>query len=459
MSRKISYLCALSIYLNFFQICSAENNKVIVRMGNDTILDGFTITKAAESAVEGDGVHFELANCTITDNQIGVRAINGNVSLKWCDIKQNREYAAYHEGEGFTLQVENTHIRKNQRWGIFCQDSTLVCTNSIVSEADLSQTGNAGITLFNASSRSFIQNATVAHNKSVGIWRLGGALPEIHNSIIYHNAGPALAGFSADEAAWYSCIEDANSVNYNINIDPQFAYFDPNNVRLSPASLCLNASNPYLNYSSQLDMDGNPRVYGAAPDMGAYELICDINVSNEWDLNADGVINLYEFNFFSRAWLAHDPNDPAWLADPELADPNLSEGWYEWKHKFNLDATGDSTYSVDLADLLMFLEDAPWLWVACWRTDLQSEMMMAGFGDEQLQMYSAMKVASEPPVVEQKSVQKQILDLAVTIVSLEQLWLEEPDIQQQIDPEKWQRFMEAVYGHLLELHNESVQTK
>lgn len=74
-------------------------------------------------------------------------------------------------------------------------------------------------------------------------------------------------------------------------------------------------------------------------------------------------------------------------------------------------------------------------------------------------MFSAAKAVSKPPVVEQKSVQKQILDLAVTIVSLEQLWLEEPDIQQQIGPEKWQRFMEAIYDHLLELHNESVQIK
>jgi hypothetical protein len=332
--------------------------------------------------------------------------------------------------------------------------------NSIVSEADLSETGNAGITMFNPWNRPFLQNMTVAHNKSVGIWRVGGALPEIHNSIIYHNAGPALAGFTADEAAWYSCIEDANSVNYNINVDPQFAYFDPNNVRLSPASLCLNASSPYLDYSSQLDMDGNPRVYGAAPDMGAYELICDTNVSNEWDLNADGVINLHEYVYFARAWLAHDPDDPAWLADPNLVDPNLTEGWYEWKHTFNLDDTGLSAYRIDLADLLMFLEEAPWLWVACWRTDLQPEMTMLSFGGEHLKSTDmVISAKAEILTVQEKSTQEQILDLAFAVVQLETLWLEEPDIQQQIDPEKWQRFMEAVYGHLLELHNESVQTK
>jgi hypothetical protein len=430
-------------------------------MGDNTLLDGFTVTGAAEACILGENVDFSVENCTISDSDdSGIHAINGNVFLKWCDLKQNGWYAVYHEGEGFTLQVENTHIRKNQRWGIFCQDSTLVCMNSIVSEADLSETGNAGITMFNPWNRPFLQNMTVAHNKSVGIWRVGGALPEIHNSIIYHNAGPALAGFTADEAAWYSCIEDANSVNYNINVDPQFAYFDPNNVRLSPASLCLNASSPYLDYSSQLDMDGNPRVYGAAPDMGAYELICDTNVSNEWDLNADGVINLHEYVYFARAWLAHDPDDPAWLADPNLVDPNLTEGWYEWKHTFNLDDTGLSAYRIDLADLLMFLEEAPWLWVACWRTDLQPEMTMLSFGGEHLKSTDmVISAKAEILTVQEKSTQEQILDLAFAVVQLETLWLEEPDIQQQIGPEKWQRFMAAIYDHLLELHNESVQIK
>ncbi len=161
-----------------------------------------------------------------------------------------------------------------------------------------------------------------------------------------------------------------------------------------------------------------------------------------------------------RAWLAHDPNDPAWLADPNLADPNLTEGWYEWKHTFNLDDTGLSAYQIDLADLLMFLEEAPWLWTACWRADLQPEMTMLSFGGEHLKSTDmVISAKAEILTVQEKSTQEQILDLAFAVVQLETLWLEEPDIQQQIDPEKWQRFMEAVYGHLLELHNESVQTK
>ena len=308
--------------------------------------------------------------------------------------------------------------------------------------------------MFNPWDRPFLQNVTVAHNKSAGLALAGAKLPEILNSIVFHNDGPALLGFSADEAAWYSCIEDANSVNYNISVDPQFAYFDPNNVRLSPASLCLNASNPSLDYSSQLDMDGSPRVYGAAPDMGAYELFCDTNVSNLYDWNADGVVNLQEYVNFSRAWLAHDPNDPAWLANPELADPNLSEGWYEWKHKFNLDATGDSTYSVDLADLLMFLEDAPWLWVACWRTDLQPEMMMSGFDSGSMRLAGFESQSLEKQTTQEITSQEQLFDLASMIVQLENLWLTELDIQQAIEPDRWNRFMEAVYQNLYDLATE-----
>jgi len=188
--------------------------------------------------------------------------------------------------------------------------------------------------------------------------------------------------------------------------------------------------------------------------MGAYELTCDTNVSNLYDWNADGVVNLQEYVNFSRAWLAHDPNDPAWLANPELADPNLSEGWYEWKHKFNLDATGDSTYSVDLADLLMFLEDAPWLWVACWRMDLQPEMMMSGFDSGSMRLAGFESQSLEKQTTQEITFQEQLFDLASMIVQLENLWLTELDIQQAIEPDRWNRFMAAVYQNLYDLATE-----
>ena len=55
------------------------------------------------------------------------------------------------------------------------------------------------------------------------------------------------------------------------------------------------------------------------------------------------------------------------------------------------------------------------------------------------------------------STQDQVLDLAVIIAKLEVLWLNEPDIQQEIDAGDWQYFMQALYDSLVELHTQQVQ--
>jgi len=445
------------------RIDDTTRSDTVVTMGDESLLDGFTVT---ESALDGQGIYasevdFTVANSIVVKNfGYGAFIENCNAVFQWVNFRNNEADGIRHIGEGFTLTVENCWIRQSGRYGMYSLNSTPIVFNSILSESDMANEGREGIRMINPSNQPVLRNMTVSHNRAAGISLAGSVLPEIQNSIVFHNGGESLVGFSADQAAYYSCIEDANSVNYNINVDPQFAYFDPNNVRLSPTSLCLNASNPYLDYSSQLDMDGNPRVYGAAPDMGAYEMFCDANVSHEWDLNADGVINLHEFVNFSRAWLSHDPNDPAWIADPNLADPNLSEGWYEWKHKFNLDDTGSSAYRVDLADLLIFLEEAPWLWTACWRTDLQPEMMMFSFGGVQMKsMDSVISAKAEIQTVQKKSTQEQIHHLASVVVQLENLWLAEPDIQKAIEPDLWNRFMETVYQNLYELATEVAHKK
>jgi hypothetical protein len=436
---------------------SDERNETIVTMGDNSLLDGFTVTDAADYGIYGSIADFTIENCTVIGNEeYGIRAIGGNVIIRWCFIQNNVD-GIRHQGEGFTLTIENTQVRKNMRYGIFSQNSTPTIINSIVSESDLSEAGSAGIRMVNPTDSPVLHNTTIAHNKAEGISLVGSILPDVQNCIVYYNngGGRQLAGFTADNAAYFSCIQDCNSVNFNISVEPQFAYFDPNNVRIAYVSPCRDAGNPLLSYDEQIDMDGKIRVYGAAVDIGAYEIDCE-DVSNAMDWNADGIVNLYEFNFFSKAWLSHDPNDPAWRADPNLADPNLSEGWYDWKYRFNLDATSNSAYQVDLADLIVFAEEIPWLWQACWRTEFwPSEMMMSGIGERVLLGRSEM--AFETQVIQEKSAQEQILDLANVIVQLEQIWLDEPDIQQTINADDWQRFIKAVYQSLFEIETESIQ--
>jgi len=206
-------------------------------------------------------------------------------------------------------------------------------------------------------------------------------------------------------------------------------------------------------------MDNRTRVLGNAVDRGAYEIECE-DTSNLYDWNADGLVNLLEFNGFSRAWLAHDPNDPAWLADPNSTDPNLSEGWYEWKYRYNLDTSNGSTYAVDLADLMAWVEESPWLWQACWKTEFyqteNSQPMAMMLTDEISVLTAQTETILKAQVVEEKPARQQMAELAAAIGFLQQIWLDEPDLRQQISEEDWRCFMESVYQNYKDLRTNKV---
>jgi len=170
---------------------------------------------------------------------------------------------------------------------------------------------------------------------------------------------------------------------HNISCDPQFAYAnDPNNVHyhLLPTSPCIDKGNPALSYTDQVDLDREIRLMGAAVEMGADEVDpeCDA-IANSYDrVNADGIVNLEEFNLFSKAWLAYDPyvlnpNCPDhayYTSDPDSPHYVIVADCIHWDSRCNIIATGASQYVIDLADLTAFVSQAPWLWRACWRTDI-----------------------------------------------------------------------------------------
>ncbi len=466
-------------------IDETTRNTTVVVMGDETLLDGVTITSAAVGGrcVYGSGVDFTIVNSTIEKSWgRGIRATDGNVTLQWCQILNNDLDGVFHQGAGFVLNCENCWIRKNMGRGIYCLDSTPVVRNSVVTESDLGQFGNAGIFMLNPASQPVFHNLTVAHNKSFGIAQAGGPLPDMKNSIVYHNGGPALAGFSADEAASYCCIEDCNDVNNNISVDPEFIYFDPNNVRITVGGPCHDSGLTLQESYAQVDMDNRIRVLGAAVDRGAYEIECE-DTANSFDRNYNGLVNLHEFADFSRVWLAHDPNDPAvsdpnhsnyeYYTDPNNADyvtPSSLAAWYPDGVKFNYSTTGASEYTIDLADLMYWVDEAPWLWRACWLTETELLEMTSG-GGEMLLMGGGFVIPAEAGIqsysitetdtaeVQQKSVQEQMFDLATAIVFLEQIWLEDPQVQQEIDTQTWQDFMDALYQNLTDLKIDSVQIK
>jgi len=447
------------------RIDETTRNDTIVTMGHETLLDGFTVT---ESSVLGQGIFgaeadFAVENCTIEKNDgYGIVATDGDVIVRWCNLLDNKADGILHQGADHVLVVENCWVRQSGRFGIACVNSTPVVRNSIVSESDMSEFGNEGIFLFNPTYSPLLQNVTVAHNNAAGLSLMGSNLPDIQNCIVYHNnnGGPQLAGFSADDAAWYSCIQDCNSVNYNINVDPQFAYFDPNNMRIAFSSPCRDTGNPSLSYTEQLEMDRKDRVYGLAVDRGAYEVTCE-ETSSPWDWNADGIVNFHEFGRFAAVWRAHDPNDPAFI-DPNHPDheyvtepnspgyvaPEAMALWYPDGCLYNFSIAGSSLYCIDVADLAAFVEDPPWLWMACWLE--QGELLQMGFGEMGM-------MAFEVQPVEMESVESQMKRLVNVIGPLESLWLTDPDIQQEINAADWQQFMDALYDNLIDLYEGTIQ--
>ncbi|HPD48688.1 MAG TPA: right-handed parallel beta-helix repeat-containing protein, partial [Anaerohalosphaeraceae bacterium] len=434
----------------------------VVLMGNDTLVSGFTITGSAEQGISGSGADFILEQCWIQDNWgYGVQASNSNISLIWCNVVDNKADSIRHGGTGYTLYLENCWVKKSGRFGVACVNSTPIIVNSVISESDMLEAGNEGILMLNPTYSPMLQNVTVSHNKAAGLSRFGGALPELQNCIVYHNGGQSLVGFSADDAAWYSCIQDCNSVNYNINIDPQFAYFDPNNVRIAYSSPCRDTGNPSLSYTEQLEMDRKDRVYGMAVDRGAYEVTCE-DTSNVWDWNADGIVNFHDvFAGLAAVWHAYDPNDPA-ILDPNHPDheyrtdpnspgyvaPEAMALWYPEGYQYNFSLAGSSQYAVDVADLAVFVEQAPWLWTACWRIEGEPIQMMSGGSGGDMMFVQA----SETPAIQEKLPQEQMSDLVNIVGQLEDLWLTDPNIRQEIDSTDWQGFMDALYDNLLEVY-------
>jgi len=424
----------------------AERNETIVTMGDGSLLDGFTITDAAEYGIYGTGADFTIENCIVENSDgYGIYSANGNVAIKRCKIYGSQFDGVYHRGSHYTLTVENSWILRNGEYGIYVLNSTPNIKNSIISESDLSEKGRQGIRIVNPTLSPILHNNTIANNKGAGISFVDNAnasndpnfkdYPDVQNCIVYYNnnGGPQFAGVNPDLVANFCCIQDCNTVNTNnFNDEPGFAYTvdpngipDPNNYHLSAGSACVDRGNPdpAMGYASQVDYDNEARQYGDRVDVGADEVYnCDdeylsqADVYNALDWNADGIVNLVEFNEFSAAWLSHNPKDPLWLANPNLVDPNAAAAW---NPMCNLDSTGSSTHTIDTADLTVFLND--WLWVACWKLEeinaaaVQAESMLA----QSLSSARSLSVYSLDVSVESAVVQSDVAEVsAETLIQI-----------------------------------------
>ena len=116
-----------------------------------------------------------------------------------------------------------------------------------------------------------ILNSVIAFNTGSGISSRNRSSPVIHNSIVWGNSGGSSSGQSAHTAiVTYSNIEGGSPGIGNLNVNPIFVDPSSYDLHLDPASPLIDAGNFHA-LLPLTDYDGNPRIMGAAVDMGAYE--------------------------------------------------------------------------------------------------------------------------------------------------------------------------------------------
>ncbi len=254
---------------------------------SSAILDGFTITGGSAFGGFSSPCAYSCGG--------GLYNHSGSPTLRQIDFYGNS--ASYRGGALFNYASSPTltHVRffqneADEGGAVF----TGIASNPTFTNAEFY--GNQAVLIGGALYTNFgtltLANATLVGNHALvsggGLYNANGASPLVHNSILWGNtantSGPQI--FNADTAAptfRSSLVEgsggsDAWSLDYGVNgggnLDEDPLFLNPTgpvvDLHLSSASPAVDAGDDSL-VTTASDLDGNPRIYGAAVDMGVYE--------------------------------------------------------------------------------------------------------------------------------------------------------------------------------------------
>ena len=245
-----------------------ESAPCIVSYSPETLIEGLTIQRGRASG------NYDIYN--YYDFVGGGIALRTGGVVRACVIRNN---SAGEMGGGIYV------------WNGSLIDSCMIQAN------DSGQGGGVYLGL-----QSELRNCVVAYNHAAeggGVYSSGGHNPRIRNSTIVFNSADSEGGgvnlyngsiensiVYYNEAPfarnWYhrrggsgmmsnSCTFPIPTGEENIPDPPQFLDQDGGDFHLRPYSLCIDSGIQNAWMDAAMDLDGNPRVSGPQPDLGAFE--------------------------------------------------------------------------------------------------------------------------------------------------------------------------------------------
>ena len=344
----------------------------------ETVFDGTYITTTAIDAADSN---INIANSTIKAyTAAGITRDDTNLTMADSVVEYNGT-DGISSIDGADTTITNSFIRNNGNNGVYTeygQDTQI--KGSVIYGNGLDDDTAVGIFLNYPIATADIYNNTILSNAGGGIYQVSGVDQDIRNCIVYYNGDSTDDNLVKNTGTFgdvsYSCVEGGFAGDYNISTAPEFySSTDPDEFHLTDSSDCVNAGDPNMSYSEQVDLDGEDRVKDGRVDIGADEYYWSAA-----DLNSDEFVNFIDF---------------AILADDNTTDED---------------------------DIIAFAED--WLWEAGWNimttAGAQSAMMGMMSAPESVSLSSSMSIAIEPVEIETQAAAKTITSGPIILTAVTQ---------------------------------------